>query len=194
VKFHTTPLPGVVVVEVERTVDARGYFARVGCEREFAAHGLPTRFVQSSISQNRSRGTVRGMHVQLAPSEEGKLVRCVRGAVVDVVVDLRPESPTYCAHHAIELSAGAANALYIPPRLAHGFQTLLDDSEILYQMTDYHAPDAAFGVRWNDPVFGILWPITDGIIIHPRDAAYPDFDPKSFASRARDAVPASASS
>jgi dTDP-4-dehydrorhamnose 3,5-epimerase len=157
---------------------------RLHCEREFAAHGLPARMVQTSLSRSQRRGTVRGMHFQWPPSREGKLVRCVRGRIHDVVIDLRPDSPTYARHIVVDLAASDARALFVPAGLAHGFQSLEDDVEVLYQMTDYYEPTLAAGVRWNDPAFGIDWPIVDATLSE-RDAAYPDFDAEAFARQMR---------
>src|SRR5882672_1158554 len=187
-RFRETPLPGAFVVEVEPHADARGFFARTWCAREFAAHGLEANLVQASMSRNARRGTVRGMHVQLPPSQEAKLVRCTRGAIHDVIIDLRPDSPTFLSPFGIELSAASSNALFIPPQFLHGFQTLADDSEVLYQMTDFFAPDLVFGVRWDDPAFGIHWPSTEGITILPRDAEYPDFNVEAYRKAAQDAL------
>lgn len=171
------------LVTIERQADERGFFARTYCEREFAAAGLPARSVQASISSNARRGTVRGMHFQWPPSQEGKLVRCLRGALFDVLLDLRPESPTYLRHLGIELDEESRDAVFIPHGVAHGFQTLADATEVFYQMTDFHAPDLAGGFRWNDPSFGIAWPIGDGIVISERDVRYPDFDRRAFESQ-----------
>ena len=174
-RFTPTELAGVVSVDLEPVVDARGFFARLHCEREFAAHGLLAKVAQTSLSQTRQQGTVRGMHFQWPPAQEAKLVRCVRGRIFDAVVDLRPNSSTFGRHVSIELSAANRAALYIPPGLAHGFQTLEHDCEVLYQMSDFYAADLASGVRWNDPAFGIAWPLPCAAI-HERDATYPDFD------------------
>lgn len=171
-QFRPLSIPGAMVVEVERREDSRGFFARSFCREEFAAQGLDADFVQCNLSWNARRGTLRGMHYQRAPSREGKLVRCTAGAIWDVVLDLRPDSPTYLRWEAAELTASNRRALYIPPGLAHGFQTLADDTEVFYQMTDMYAPDLADGVRWNDPAFGIDWPVADPILSE-RDAAYP---------------------
>ncbi|MGH8210440.1 MAG: dTDP-4-dehydrorhamnose 3,5-epimerase [Steroidobacteraceae bacterium] len=178
--FEPLDIPGAVLVRLERQPDIRGFFARSVCIREFQAHGLPAEFVQSSISYNRRRGTVRGLHFQWAPSREGKLVRCVRGAIHDVLLDLRPDEPTYLEHRAVVLDQDNRDAVFIPAGIAHGFQTLADDSEILYQMTDFHAPEFAAGMRWDDAAFGIEWPITQDVVISDRDAAYPDFDRLRF--------------
>jgi dTDP-4-dehydrorhamnose 3,5-epimerase len=179
-RFEALELSGAALVKLERLPDERGFFARSTCAEEFRAHGLPAEFVQSSISWNRRRGTLRGMHFQWPPSREGKLVRCLRGAIHDVLLDLRPAEPTYLRHHAVVLDQENRDAVFIPSGVAHGFQTLADDSEVLYQMTDFHAPALAAGVRWNDTAFGIRWPIGDDIVIAPRDASYPDFDPRAF--------------
>lgn len=179
-RFEPLELSGAALVKLERLPDERGFFARSMCAEEFRAHGLPAEFVQSSISWNRRRGTLRGMHFQWPPSREGKLVRCLRGAIHDVLLDLRPAEPTYLRHHAVVLDQENRDALFIPSGVAHGFQTLADDSEVLYQMTDFHAPALAAGVRWNDAAFGIRWPIGNDIVIAPRDASYPDFDPHGF--------------
>jgi dTDP-4-dehydrorhamnose 3,5-epimerase len=184
-RFRETPLAGAFEIEIEPHRDLRGYFARLWCRHEFAEQGLAAEFVQASLSENTRRGTVRGMHLQLAPSREGKLVRCVRGRIHDVVVDLRPDSPTYLQHFAVELDAQLHNALYIPPQLLHGFQTLVDDCTVLYEMTDFHAPELGFGARWNDPAFGIRWPIATDVTILPRDASYPDFDPRAYVRQYR---------
>lgn len=174
-RFTPTELAGVVRVDLEPVEDARGFFARLYCEREFAAHGLLSKVAQSSLSQTAKKGTVRGMHFQWPPAQEAKLVRCVRGCIFDAVVDLRPESSTLGRHVALELSAANRTALFIPPGFAHGFQTLEPDCEVLYQMSDFYAPDLASGVRWNDTAFGIAWPLPC-VAIHERDANYPDFD------------------
>jgi dTDP-4-dehydrorhamnose 3,5-epimerase len=179
-QFEALPLDQAFLVRVERHMDLRGFFARAFCVHEFTAAGLPTALVQASISFNARRGTVRGMHFQWPPSREAKLVRCVRGALFDVLLDLRPGSPSYLRHVAVELNEENRDAVFIPHGVAHGFQTLADATEVLYQMTDVYAPALATGVRWNDPGFGIAWPLTDGILISERDADYPDFDRQAF--------------
>ena len=180
--FEPLEMSGAVLVKMERHSDERGFFARSVCLQEFRNHGLPDAFVQSSISWNSRRGTLRGLHFQWPPSREGKLVRCLRGAIHDVLLDLRPDEPTYLAHRAVLLDQSNRDAVFIPSGVAHGFQTLADDSEVLYQMTDFHAPSLAAGVRWNDPAFAIDWPITADVVIAERDAAYPDFDRRAFVS------------
>jgi len=174
VRFLPGQLRGVFRVEMERLQDERGYFARSWCVREAEAHGLNPRLVQCNVSFNRRRGTLSGMHFQVAPCREAKLVRCTRGWIADVVVDLRPESPTYKRWEAFQLSDQNGTALYIPEGFAHGFQTLADDTEVYYQMSEFHSEEHARGLRWNDPAFGINWPLPDPIL-SPKDAAYPDF-------------------
>ncbi len=158
-KFLETSLPGAYVIEPEPFVDDRGVFARTFCAREFAARGLAGGFVQCSTSLTRRHGTVRGLHYQRAPALEAKLVRCTAGAVHDVIVDLRPGSPTFGRHLAVELTAASARALYVPPLMAHGFQALQDDSEVFYQMSEYYSAGQATGVRADDPALGIVWPL-----------------------------------
>lgn len=175
-RFSPTPIPGAVVVEPEPRADERGFFARTFCVEEFRAHNLNPRLVQCSVSFNRRRGTLRGMHWQAAPREEAKLVRCSHGAIFDVIVDLRPDSPSFRRWFSVELSAANRLMLHVPEGVAHGFLTLADDTEVFYQMSEHYAPECARGARWNDPAFGIVWPDGDKII-HPRDAAYPDFVP-----------------
>ncbi len=179
-RFETLGFSGAALVRMEPHADLRGFFARSVCVEEFRAQGLPGDFVQSSISWNRRRGTVRGVHFQWPPSHEGKLIRCLRGAIHEVLLDLRPGESTYLKHRAVVLDQDNRDAVFIPAGVAHGFQTLVDDCEILYQMTDFHAPALATGVRWNDPAFGIDWPLGEDLVIAERDAAYPDFDRQRF--------------
>jgi len=173
VTFTVTPV-GAVVIEPERLADARGFFARSFCASEFEAHGMNPRVAQCDISFNPRRGTLRGMHFQRPPHAEAKLVRCTAGALYDVALDLRPDSPTFGRHFAIELSAENRTLLYLPEGFAHGFQTLADDTEVFYQLSAAYAPDHAGGVRWNDPAFGIAWPLPVTMIAD-RDGAFPDF-------------------
>ncbi len=168
-------LPSAALIETRAFVDDRGAFRRLHCQKEFEAAGLPAEFVQSNLSLTRRRGSIRGMHFQKPPSKEGKLVRCVRGAIHDVIIDLRRESKTYLKHHAVTLKAGAELSLFVPSGFAHGFQTLTDDSEVLYLMSDFFAPALSDGVRWDDPAFGIDWPLPLSEISE-RDANYPDFN------------------
>jgi dTDP-4-dehydrorhamnose 3,5-epimerase len=157
--FHPTDLPDARLIELVPHRDERGSFARVFCARELAAAGLPTDFVQHSVSRNRLKGTLRGMHFQTAPHEEAKVVRCARGAVYDVIIDLRPGSPAYRRWQGFELSEGNDRQLYIPKGFAHGFQTLTDDAEISYLISAFYEPSAGSGVRWDDPAFAIDWPL-----------------------------------
>jgi dTDP-4-dehydrorhamnose 3,5-epimerase len=173
--FTATALPGVVIVEPEARADERGLFARTFCAREFAAHGLETRVAQSSVSFNPRRGTLRGLHYQAPPHAEAKLVRCTRGEIFDVALDLRPDSPAFKRHVALVLTAADRRALYVPPGCAHGFETLADDCEVLYQISEFHVPESARGVRWDDPAFAIPWPLPPAVISE-RDRGYPDFE------------------
>ncbi len=154
--------------------DERGFFARSFCQNDFNEHGLKVNVAQCNVSFNKKKGTLRGMHFQLPPKAEAKLVRCTRGKIYDVVIDLRTGSPTYCQWEAVELSADNYRALYIPEEFAHGFQTLEDNSEVFYQMFEFYAPEYASGVRWDDPAFGITWPLP-GPIISERDQSYPAY-------------------
>jgi dTDP-4-dehydrorhamnose 3,5-epimerase len=172
--FTETAIGGAFVIEPERLEDQRGFFARTWCAREFEAHGLETRLVQCNISFNKRKGTLRGMHYQIPPAAESKLVRCTAGAIFDAIIDLRPGSPSFARHIAVVLSAENRAMLYVPAGVAHGFQTLADDTEVFYQMSEFHAPGLARGVRWDDPAFGIRWP-DDTRIIAERDRTYPDF-------------------
>jgi dTDP-4-dehydrorhamnose 3,5-epimerase len=174
--FTATPLAGLYLVASERHEDERGWFARSWCAREFAAQGLDARLAQTSLSFNRHRGTLRGMHYQRPPHAEAKLVRCVRGAIWDVALDLRPDSPTRGRWRGFELSAENGCALYLPEGFAHGFQTLLAESEVLYQISSFYAPEAGAGVRYDDPAFAITWPLPASSI-SPRDATWPDYQP-----------------
>lgn len=158
-RFFPAPLEGAFIIDIEPTADHRGSFARTYCAREFERHGLTARFVQCNVSMNLKRGTLRGLHYQAPPDTEGKLVRCIRGSVFDVIVDLRAESRTYKRYFALELTAATGKSLFIPEGFAHGFQTLEDDVELFYQMTNFYAPDSAAGLRFDDPELGIPWPL-----------------------------------
>jgi len=173
-RFEALALDGAFLVTPERHEDQRGWFARTFCRDEFVAHGLVGDFVQCSASFNARRGTLRGMHFQRPPHAETKLVRCTRGAVLDVLLDLRPEAPSFRRWQAIELSEANGLAVYVPAGLAHGFQTLTDAAEVLYQIDERYHPDAGGGVRWDDSVFAIAWPIRPPIL-SARDAAYAAF-------------------
>ncbi len=172
--FLETVVKGAFLLEPERQEDTRGSFARTWCEKECGARGLNTRVVQCSVAFNKRKGTLRGLHYQAPPHEEAKLVRCTRGAIYDVIVDLRPDSPTFKQHVGLVLSGENGRLLYVPEGCAHGFQTLEDDTEVSYQMSEFYSPDHARGVRWNDPAFGIEWPAAERIILD-RDQRYPDF-------------------
>lgn len=172
--FVPTALAGAFIVEPEPQSDQRGFFARTWCQREFEQRGLNPRMVQSSISYNLRKGTWRGMHYQEAPHEEAKLIRCTMGSICDVIVDLRSNSPTFRQHLTATLSAENRKMLYVPENFAHGFLTLEDNTEVFYQMSEFHAPESARGFRWNDPYFGIRLPL-EVAVISERDRDYPDF-------------------
>jgi dTDP-4-dehydrorhamnose 3,5-epimerase len=172
--FKETPLSGAYLVEVEKHIDSRGFFARTWCEQEFSDHGMTARVAQCNLAFNEKRHTVRGMHFQRHPHTEAKLVRCTRGRVLDVVVDLRKSSPSYKAWFGVELSDQNRRALYVPEGLAHGYMTLCDNTEILYQVSAPYHPESESGVRWNDKAFGIVWPCAHPVI-SKKDAAFPDY-------------------
>ncbi len=174
--FHETRLEGAFVIELEKREDTRGFFARGWCQKEFEDHGLVAQVVQANISYNRKKGTLRGMHYQVAPVEETKLVRCVRGGIYDVIIDLRPESPTYKQWIGVELTAENYKMLYVPENFAHGLQTLEDDTEVIYQVSQFYTPGAERGIRWNDPAFRIEWP-QNIEVISDKDADWPDYMP-----------------
>jgi dTDP-4-dehydrorhamnose 3,5-epimerase len=179
VKFRETPLAGAYVVELEPRADERGFFARAYCDDEFAAHGLPTRWPQNNLSRNARARTLRGLHYNAAPHSEAKLVRCVRGAVWDVIVDLRAGSPTRRRWFGVELTAEAGNAVFVPEGFVHGFVTLRDESDVFYQMGRSYVPDAARGLRFDDPAFGIAWPVAPEFMSE-RDRTYADYDERRF--------------
>jgi dTDP-4-dehydrorhamnose 3,5-epimerase len=185
--FTETKLKGALIIELQKLEDDRGFFARSWCQREFEAHGLNPRLVQCNVSFNLKKGTLRGMHYQAAPYEEAKLVRCVRGSIYDVIIDIRPDSATYCQWIAVELAAPCSQStvccsqltahyrmLYVPEGFAHGFLTLEDNTEVFYQMSQFFAPEQSRGIRWNDQTFGIEWPL-EVKVISDRDRSYPDF-------------------
>jgi dTDP-4-dehydrorhamnose 3,5-epimerase len=175
VKFDRTELDGVWIIEPEPIEDERGFFARSFCREEFSRHGLRPEIAQCNISHNRLRGTLRGIHYQAAPHAETKLVRCTRGAIHDVILDLRRDAPTFGRWIAVRLTADNRRMIYVAEGLAHGFQALVDDTEVFYQMSRAYHADSARGVRWNDPSFDIRWPL-DSPILSPRDAGFPDFE------------------
>ncbi len=181
-KFTPTDLQGAYIIEIDPEKDDRGFFARLWCQNEFQQHGITMDLVQASVSHNAVAGTLRGLHFQWPPSQEAKLVRCQRGRVYDVIVDLRPDSSTFTQHVAVELDSRAHNAVYVPPGFAHGFQTLEANSDIVYMMSDYFRPELADGVRFDDPQFEIEWPLPIDCIVD-RDRDYPDFDSDSYTKR-----------
>jgi dTDP-4-dehydrorhamnose 3,5-epimerase len=183
-RFEPLRIRGAARVLPELRSDARGFFARTWCAEEYASAGLARETVQASISFNKRRGTLRGMHFQWPPARESKTVRCTRGSMFDVLLDLRPDSPTYLTHESIELDADNRIAVYIPPGVAHGFQTLADDTEVLYLMSDFFAPGLEGVVRWDDAAFGIGWPAGDRTLSE-RDANSPDFDRVAFETALR---------
>ncbi|HEX9989110.1 MAG TPA: dTDP-4-dehydrorhamnose 3,5-epimerase [Chloroflexia bacterium] len=172
--FTETALKGAYIIDVEKLEDERGFFARSWCAHEFEEHGLNARLAQCNVSYNHKKGTVRGMHYQTVPFEEVKLVRCTRGAIYDVIIDLRPGSPTYKQWISVELTMDNHKMLYVPEGFAHGFQTLEESSEVFYQMSEFYAPGHAKGIRWDDPAFGVRWPL-EVQVISARDRQYPDY-------------------
>jgi dTDP-4-dehydrorhamnose 3,5-epimerase len=173
--FRETKISGAFIIEVQCLEDERGFFGRSFCRNEFAERGLNPEVAQCNISLNRCAGTLRGMHYQDAPHAEEKLIRCTRGSLYDVVVDLRRESPTHKQWLALELSADHWRMLYIPKGCAHGFLTLADNTEIVYQMSEFYHPESGRGVRWNDPAFGIEWPQRNRVMMSDRDRSWPDY-------------------
>ena len=174
--FRETPLPGAHIIDLEKRGDERGFFARVFCEEEFSRHGLATRFVQVNNSLTECRGTLRGLHYQLPPKAEVKVVRCIRGALYDLILDLRKDSPTFGQHFGIELTSENRRMLYVPKGFAHAFLTLEDGTEAFYLVDEFYAPELERGIRWNDQEFEIQWPI-DPAAISDKDRSHRDFDP-----------------
>jgi len=173
-KFTETKLKGAFIVEIEKLTDTRGFFARSWCSKEFDAHGLTARVVQANVSFNRRKGTLRGMHYQIATFQENKLIRCTRGAIYDVIIDLRPESPTYKQWMGVELTADNYTLLFVPEDFAHGFITLMDNTEITYQVSQFYTPGSEKGIRFDDPTFNIQWPL-EVSVISDKDRTWPDF-------------------
>lgn len=173
-RFIRTELPGAWIVELEPIADERGYFARSFCKQEFEEHGLDPRVVQMNVSRNARAGTLRGMHMQVAPHGETKLIRCTRGAIFDVIVDLREGSPAHARWTGVELSAETGRMLYVPRGFLHGFITLVDDTEVTYSVSERYAPDAERGARWDDPVFAIEWPL-EPTVMSEKDRSWADF-------------------
>jgi dTDP-4-dehydrorhamnose 3,5-epimerase len=170
--FHETPLAGAFIIDIEERTDHRGFFARSFCMAEFEAHGLKPTVAQSNLSYNHERGTLRGMHFQVPPATEAKLVRCTRGAIYDVIVDLRPNSPTYLKHFGVELTDANRRALYVPEMFAHGYLALTDGAEVTYQVSEVYTPGCERGLRHDDPALGIAWPIAV-TVISDKDRAWP---------------------
>lgn len=180
--FTETKIKGAYVIDIKRIEDERGFFGRAFCHQEMKAKGLNGNVAQTNLSSNKKRGTLRGLHYQQAPHEESKLVRCTRGSLFDVLVDLRKNSATYCQWFGIELSADSFRMLYVPEGCAHGFITLEDNTDIMYQVSEFYAPSAEKGLLWNDPAFGIQWPI-EPIVISEKDKKQPLFEPSSVNSK-----------
>lgn len=174
--FTPTPLHGAYLIDLEKRGDDRGFFARAFCQKEFAAHGLSTQFVQVNNSLSAQRGTLRGMHYQLTPKAEVKVVRCIRGSLYDIILDLRKDSPTFGQSFGAELSADNRRMMYVPKGFAHGFITLQDNSEVFYLVDEFYSPEHERGVRWNDPKFNIQWPLHP-TVLSDRDRGHRDFDP-----------------
>jgi dTDP-4-dehydrorhamnose 3,5-epimerase len=174
--FTETVLKGAFIIEPQRLEDERGFFARAFCEKEFRAHGLRERFVQCNISFNKKKGILRGMHYQIAPHAEAKVVRCTRGGIYSVIIDLRPDSKTYCRWISTELTGDNYKMLYVPEGFAAGYQTLRPGTEVFYLMSEFYAPTHERAVRWNDPLFAIKWPLPNPIL-SVKDQSHPDFKP-----------------
>ena len=174
--FAETDLRGAYVIDLEKIEDERGFFARAWCAREFSEHGLEARIAQCNTSSNKRKGTIRGMHLQRPPHEEVKMIRCIRGALYDVIIDLREDSPTYKRWFGVELTQENRKMLYVPAGFAHGFQTMSDDTEAFYMVTEFYTPGAEAGVRWDDQAFGMEWPLASPTEISEKDASWPDFE------------------
>jgi dTDP-4-dehydrorhamnose 3,5-epimerase len=177
--FSETELQGLYVIEPEGLEDERGFFARVWCENEVRGHGIEAQFVQCNISFNKRKGTLRGMHYQASPHGEAKVVRCTAGSLYDVVIDIRPESETFLQWFSVELTAEDRRLIFIPVGFAHGFQTLSDNTEVFYQMSEFYKPEYGRGIRWNDPLFNIVWPLGNRVI-SKKDREWKDFDPSKI--------------
>jgi len=186
--FVETELNGAYIIDLERREDDRGFFARAFCQHEFEAHGLKPIIAQANVASNRKKGTLRGMHFQYPPAAETKLVRCTRGAIVDIIVDLRPESPTYLRHIAVELNEDNQRALYIPERFAHGYQVLRDNTDTSYQVGEFYAPGFESGLRHDDPRLGLSWPLPV-TAISDKDRVWPLLDESEPALKDRMGVP-----
>lgn len=172
--FTETKLKGAFIIDLQKREDGRGFFARTFCADEFAKHGLNTNMPQSNMSYSKTKHTLRGMHFQVDGAEEAKLIRCTKGAILDVIIDIRKSSATYCEHIAVELTEQNHTMLYVPEGFAHGFITLVDDVEVTYQVSQFYTPGKERGIRWNDPLFGIRWP-SEHPVISEKDAVHPDY-------------------
>ena len=173
-KYNSTDIDGLYYVDIDRLKDERGFFGRAFCRQEFEEIGLDSEVCQANISYNESAGTLRGMHYQKSPYQESKFIRCIRGSIYDVVIDLRKNSPTYCHSFGIELNDENRTALFVPEDFAHGFVTLTDDTEVIYMVSQSYVPNAEEGIRWDDPFFAIDWPINPSLV-SSKDAQWPDF-------------------
>jgi dTDP-4-dehydrorhamnose 3,5-epimerase len=189
VRFIETKLSGAFVIELERREDERGFFARTFCQNEFEAHGLKAIIAQANMAHNARKGTLRGMHFQYPPAAETKLVRCTRGAILDIIVDLRPESPSFLDHIAVELTADNQRALYVPERFAHGYQALDDNTDTTYQVGEFYTPDAEGGLLYNDPALGLTWPLPVSVV-SPKDRAFQRWSVVEAECRRRMSLPA----
>ncbi len=178
--FQETHLKGAYIIELKKLEDDRGFFARAWCQKEFEEHGLTARLVQCNLSFNPKKGTLRGMHYQVAPYEETKLIRCTKGAIFDAIIDLRPASPTYKSWFGAELTEENRKMLFVPEGFAHGYLTLVDHSEVFYQVSEFYQPGAESGLRWNDPAINIQWPLRGPMIISSKDRSWPDFHSSSL--------------
>ncbi len=173
--IQKTTVTDACVLDFQSFGDERGFFTRAFCAKEFAKAGLPVNMVQANLAGSAAKGTLRGLHYQVAPHEEAKLLRCIRGAVFDVVVDIRPESSTYGAWFGVELTAENRRMMFVPAGCAHGYLTLEDNSEVYYLVSEFYEPTAEKGIKWDDPAFGIKWPLTDNLVISDKDKKWPDF-------------------
>jgi dTDP-4-dehydrorhamnose 3,5-epimerase len=182
--FTETKLKGAYIIDVKRLEDERGFFGRSYCQREMDEYGLNTNMVQANVSYNKKKGTLRGMHMQVSPYEETKLVRCTRGAIYDVIIDMREDSETYKQWIGVELTADSYRMLFVPEGFAHGFITLEDNTDVTYNVTQFYTPGSERGIRWNDPAFNIEWPM-EPVIISDKDQAHPDFEESNATSKGK---------
>jgi len=173
--FKESKLKDAFIIEIEKMEDHRGFFSRTWCKKEFEEHGLKSEMVQSNIALSKKRGTLRGLHYQMAPFEEDKLVRCIKGSIYDVIIDLRPDYPTYKHWLGVELDGESYKMLYVPGGFAHGYLTLTDYTEVFYQVSQFYFPDSEKGIRYDDPTFNIAWPVIDNLIISDKDRSFPNY-------------------